>query len=79
MSCNRIAESEESLAARRDDHQPQVGADLVVVSTILLPEPDSEMLLASGVVGLYGPWARCYSTWMGLDQAAPPLLWIART
>ena len=54
MTCNRIAESEESLAARRDDHQPQVGADLVVVSAISLPEPDPNMLLASGLVGLYG-------------------------
>jgi cyclophilin family peptidyl-prolyl cis-trans isomerase len=54
MTCSRIAESDESLAARRDDHQPQVGADLVVVSTVLLPEPDLQVLLASGLIGLYG-------------------------
>jgi cyclophilin family peptidyl-prolyl cis-trans isomerase len=54
MTCDRIAESEESLAARRDDQQPQVGADLVVVSTIMLPEPGSQLFLASGLVGLYG-------------------------
>jgi cyclophilin family peptidyl-prolyl cis-trans isomerase len=54
MTCDRIAESEESLAARRDDQQPQVGAELVVVSTIMLPEPGSTVSLVSGLVGLYG-------------------------
>jgi cyclophilin family peptidyl-prolyl cis-trans isomerase len=54
MTCDRIAESEESLAARRDDHQPQIGAELAVVSTIMLPEPRSRLLLASGLAGLYG-------------------------
>jgi cyclophilin family peptidyl-prolyl cis-trans isomerase len=54
MTCDRIAESEESLAARRDDQQPQVGAELVEVSTIMLPEPGSSLMLLSGLVALYG-------------------------
>lgn len=54
MTCDRIAESEESLAARRDDQQPQVGANLVEVSTIMLPEPGSSLMLVSGLFGLYG-------------------------
>jgi len=54
MSCNRIAESEESLAARRDDQQPQIGANLVEVTTIMLPEPSSSLMLASGLVALWG-------------------------
>jgi cyclophilin family peptidyl-prolyl cis-trans isomerase len=54
MTCDRIAESEESLAARRDDQHPQVGANLVEVSTILLPEPVSSLMLVSGLCGLYG-------------------------
>ncbi len=54
MTCDRIAESEESLAARRDDQQPQVAADLVLVSTIAVPEPAAPILLTSGLLGLSG-------------------------
>ena len=54
MSCARIAESEQSLAARRDDQQPQIGANLVEVTTIMLPEPSSSLMLASGLVALWG-------------------------
>ena len=52
MTCDRIAESEESLAARRDDQQPQITANLVEVTTIMLPEPGSMMLLMPGLVAL---------------------------
>jgi hypothetical protein len=54
MTCDQIAESEESLAARRDGQHPQVTANLVEVSTILLPEPGAVSSLAAGLVGLYG-------------------------
>jgi cyclophilin family peptidyl-prolyl cis-trans isomerase len=54
MTCNQIAESEESLAVRRDDQHPQVGANLVEVSTIMLPEPGSSLMLVCGLFGLYG-------------------------
>jgi hypothetical protein len=54
MTCDQIAESEESLAARRDDQHPQVTANLVEVSTILLPEPGAVSSLAAGLVGPYG-------------------------
>lgn len=54
MTCDQIAESEESLAARRNDQQPQVGAELVEVTTVLVPEPDAGWMLASGLMGLFG-------------------------
>jgi cyclophilin family peptidyl-prolyl cis-trans isomerase len=54
MTCDQIAESEESLAARRDDQQPQVGANLVEVSAVLLPEPGSTVMIASGLAAIGG-------------------------
>jgi cyclophilin family peptidyl-prolyl cis-trans isomerase len=53
MTCDQIAQSEESLARRRDHHHPQIVADLVGVSTVFVPEPGSSTLLVSGVMGLY--------------------------
>ncbi len=49
MTCARIAESEESIAARRNFHQPQVANDLVEIETIQLPEPGSGLMLICGV------------------------------
>ncbi len=54
MTCDRIAESEESLADRRNDQQPQIGTELVEVTTVLVPEPGAGWMLASGLVGLIG-------------------------
>jgi hypothetical protein len=54
MTCEAIAESEESLAARRDDQQPKVGANLVELTMVAVPEPSSIVLDLSGVVGLAG-------------------------
>ncbi len=45
MSCARIAESEESLAARRDFQHPQVAGNLVEITTVLLPEPGQGAML----------------------------------
>jgi hypothetical protein len=45
MTCAQIAESEESLAARRDSHHPQVTENLVEVTTIYMPEPARGVLL----------------------------------
>jgi hypothetical protein len=53
MTCPQIAESEESLAARRDSHHPQVTANLVEVTTVYLPEPAQGVLLLWGLGGLF--------------------------
>jgi cyclophilin family peptidyl-prolyl cis-trans isomerase len=45
MTCERVAESEESLAARRDFQHPQVTDKLVEVTTIYMPEPTGGVLL----------------------------------
>ncbi|MFK7896682.1 MAG: peptidylprolyl isomerase [Myxococcota bacterium] len=54
MTCDQIAESEESLASRRNDQQPQITEELVEVSGILVPEPTTGSLLTAGLVGLVG-------------------------
>lgn len=54
MSCAAIAESEESLAARRDHFHPQVTSALVEVSRVEVPEPAQPILLAAGVAALGG-------------------------
>ena len=54
MSCTQIAESEESLAARRNFQHPQVAADLVEVTSIAVPEPGQTMSLVWGLGGLFG-------------------------
>jgi len=59
MTCERIAESEESLAARRDAHHPQVTGNLVDVTTVYLPEPAQGMLLLWGLGGLFVLARRC--------------------
>lgn len=53
MTCDRVAESEESLAARRNDQQPQIGVELVEVTTVLVPEPSAGLMLAAGLMGLF--------------------------
>jgi cyclophilin family peptidyl-prolyl cis-trans isomerase len=64
MSCAAIAESEESLASRRDHLHPQVTSELVEVMTIRVPEPafGGTLLLATGVLlglgGRGGPTTR---------------------
>ena len=52
MSCNALAESEESLAARRDDQHLQVASNLVELTAIVVPEPSLLALCLSGVVGV---------------------------
>jgi len=52
MTCARIAESEESLAARRDHRHPQAAAHLVEVDAIYLPEPAQSLGLLWGFGGL---------------------------
>jgi cyclophilin family peptidyl-prolyl cis-trans isomerase len=54
MSCERIAESDESLAARRDHLHPQVTAELVEITDVYLPEPTQTLLLLWGAAGLGG-------------------------
>jgi cyclophilin family peptidyl-prolyl cis-trans isomerase len=54
MSCERIAESDESLAARRDYLHPQVTANLVGVTDVYLPGPTETLLLFWGIGGLCG-------------------------
>jgi hypothetical protein len=59
MTCQRVAESEESLAARRDSHHPQVTANLVEVTTISIPEPTQGALLLWGLGSVCGlAWLR---------------------
>jgi len=53
MTCPQIAESEESLTARRDSHHPQVTANLVEVTTVYLPEPTQGMLFLSALGSLF--------------------------
>ena len=52
MSCAAIAESEISLAARRDDHQPQVTAELVEIIAIAVPEPTGIVPLTAAMLAL---------------------------
>jgi hypothetical protein len=59
MTCQRVAESEESLAARRDSHHPQVAANLVEVTTISIPEPTQGALLLWALGSVCGlAWLR---------------------
>lgn len=58
MTCDRIAESEESLAARRDDQQPQIGAELVEVNAVVVPEPSAGSMLTLGVLWILGLGAK---------------------
>jgi len=53
MTCSQIAESEESLATRRDSHHPQVTANLVEVTTVYLPEPTQGMLFLWALGSLF--------------------------
>jgi hypothetical protein len=53
MTCERIAESEESLAARRDSHHPQVTTNLVEVTRVYLPEPTQGMLSLWALGGVF--------------------------
>jgi cyclophilin family peptidyl-prolyl cis-trans isomerase len=52
MSCAALAESEESLAARRNHFHPQVVSSLVELGAVAVPEPGAAMLLGSGVGAL---------------------------
>jgi cyclophilin family peptidyl-prolyl cis-trans isomerase len=52
MTCDQIAESEESLAARRDDQHALVGPELVELTAVVVPEPGSTALCVTGVIGL---------------------------
>jgi hypothetical protein len=52
MTCDQIAESEESLAARRDDLHALVGPELVELTAVVVPEPGSTTLCVTGVIGL---------------------------
>ena len=52
MTCDAVAESEESWAARRAGTLPQLLAEDVEI--IHLPEPRSELLLAAALAGLFG-------------------------
>lgn len=59
MTCERVAESEESLAARRDTHHPLVTANLVEVTTIAMPEPTQGALLLWALGSICGlAWLR---------------------
>jgi cyclophilin family peptidyl-prolyl cis-trans isomerase len=53
MTCEQIAESDESLAARRDDHHPQVASNLVEITTVSVPEPGQAVLFLSALASLY--------------------------
>jgi cyclophilin family peptidyl-prolyl cis-trans isomerase len=53
MTCEQIAESDESLAARRDDHHPQVASNLVEITTVSVPEPGQAVLFLSALGSLY--------------------------
>jgi cyclophilin family peptidyl-prolyl cis-trans isomerase len=53
MTCEQIAESDESLAARRDDHHPQVASNLVEITTVSVPEPSQGVLFLSALGSLY--------------------------
>jgi cyclophilin family peptidyl-prolyl cis-trans isomerase len=54
MTCDAIAESEESVAARRDDQHSQVGANVVEVTgvTVTVPEPGAVVSYLAGALGL---------------------------
>ena len=59
MTCERVAESEESLAARRDSYHPQVTANLVEVTTIYMPEPTQGALVLWALGSVWGlAWLR---------------------
>ena len=54
MTCTQIAESEESLAARRDFQHPQVANSLVEVTTVLvIPEPGQGVLFLSALGAIF--------------------------
>ena len=53
MTCEQIAESDESLSARRDDHHPQVASNLVEITTVSVPEPGQAVLFLSALASLY--------------------------
>lgn len=59
MSCAAIAESEISLAARRDDHQPQVTPEQVEIIAIAVPEPVGIAPLAAALLGMTALARRC--------------------
>ncbi len=75
MSCAALAESEQSLARRRDHFHPQVVASLVELGAVVVPEPGASTLLGAGV-GALGLLARCRlrarEAFCGVAPAGPP-------
>lgn len=74
MSCAALAESEESLARRRDHFQPQVVSSLVELGAVVVPEPGATTLLGAGVgaLGLLGRLrARARGRRRGVAPAGP--------